>query len=100
MGSYTDAVLAVVDQERSLRRQLTAAWDVAEAWRRVQPSQHRRPMPGSLVLAMVTLATAWGWWGVALLVYLGCVCMLRPAELTALTWTDFSVPHRIISAAP
>ena len=37
-GDYVNLILAVVDLERSLRRSLQGAWDVASTWHSVRPS--------------------------------------------------------------
>ena len=72
---------------------MTVAWDVVEAWKRLQPVGHRMPVPGPLSLAMGSIAISWGWWDMALLIHLGFVAMLRPAEFVALRLADvFDAP--------
>ena len=59
LGIYVDTINAVVDADRSLRRQLQAAWDVADAWRALVPARNHVPTPPVLSLAMVSLALMW-----------------------------------------
>ena len=70
LGDYVDAINGVVDLDRTLRRKLTPAWDVVEAWRSVAPATNHVPCPSSLALAMFSLATVWGWWDVGILILL------------------------------
>ena len=83
LGIYVDTINAVVDLDRSLRRQLQAAWDVADSWRALVPQRNHVPTPPVLSLAMISLALLWGWVDVAALIYLSFVAMLRPGELLA-----------------
>ena len=40
---------------------LADAWDLIARWERVQPVQHRTPMPKVIFDAMMSLAWLWGW---------------------------------------
>lgn len=84
LGDYTETVNAVIDADRTLRRFLTPAWDLAGLWRAMEPPEHRLAMPPLILLAFVSVALAWGWPKFASLISLGWTAFLRPSEfLTA-----------------
>lgn len=45
----------------SLRQHLAGAWQIATAWRLLDPGQHRRPLPKALLQAMIALAVLNNW---------------------------------------
>ena len=96
LGDYVDAINGVVDLDRTLRRKLTPAWDVVEAWRSVAPATNHVPCPSSLALAMFSLATAWGWWDVGILILLGFLGILRPGEMLRLRPADILPPSVLL----
>lgn len=63
-------------------------WDLIEEWEIREPTEHRAPAPASAVRACVAVAVAWGWHRVAVLLWLGFHCLLRPGELIDLQLRD------------
>lgn len=57
---FTETINAVY-HDRTLRRLLAPAWDLAGLWRAMEPPEHRMAMPRLALVAMVSLALAWGW---------------------------------------
>eukprot|EP00969_Alexandrium_andersonii_P255986 11316331-Alexandrium_andersonii.AAC.1 len=47
-----DAILAVQDADRSLRRNLQLAWGVAEAWKAITPAVNRCATPLPVMRAL------------------------------------------------
>ena len=84
LADFSRTILAVVDQKRSLRRSLTAAWDYAALWRSEEPGLNRLAMPAVLLRAFVVVALHWNWPTFAAMLATGFAAMLRPSEyLTA-----------------
>ena len=90
-GDYVAAVLATVDQRRSWSRSLAEAWDVAIAWRKLEPSQARTPVPLTGMLAGVSACLLWGWTDFALYLALSFVGTLRPSEALFLRKRDVTM---------
>ena len=55
VNSYVNTILSVLDQECSLRKMLTAAWDTAESWKLLMPWSNHVPTPPTVLLAMFSL---------------------------------------------
>ena len=81
VGVFVDSILSVVDQERSLRRVLTAAWDVADSWKLLMPWSNHVPTPPAMALAMFSLSILWDWPDMGLFVLMAFVGLFRPGEL-------------------
>ena len=100
IGAYLETINGVVDMDRSLQRQLPAAWDVASSWQDLEPTLHRIPTPRILMQALVGLAFLWGWWDVGVIIYVSFVAMLRPGEACRLTCSDLLLPTRLMLDTP
>eukprot|EP00438_Fugacium_kawagutii_P004823 Skav226390 [mRNA] locus=scaffold1631:67277:74756:+ [translate_table: standard] len=64
---YSETINAIAMTKPLLKKQLTAAWDLAFAWLGDEPHEHHPALPVSVLLAMMTLSLYWGW------VYEACV---------------------------
>ncbi|CAK0826020.1 unnamed protein product [Prorocentrum cordatum] len=93
----TETINAVVGVERSLRRHMGAARDVAQAWQFAVPTRHRCPTPVPVLRALVPLALSWGWIDMAVLALLAFTCMLRPGEARGLCFSDLLLPSQLMS---
>eukprot|EP00438_Fugacium_kawagutii_P012387 Skav215492 [mRNA] locus=scaffold165:504149:505252:+ [translate_table: standard] len=94
---YSETVNAVAGLRPILKKQLTAAWDLAFAWLMDEPHQHHPAMPLSVMLAMVSLALMWGWPVEACIISLTWTGILRIGEVLAATRKDLILP---MDAAP
>ena len=84
----TEAILAVTDKNRSWRRSMTLAWDAVIMWKELTPATSHRPLPFTLLWALVGLAAVWGWKDIALILLLGFAGMLRRGEVFSLRRRD------------
>jgi len=96
-GTFVSTILAVVDKERSLRKMLTSAWDVAESWRMLMPWANHIPTPPALALALFSLATCWGWDDMAVFILICFTGMMRPSECLRLTRADILLPADLLT---
>lgn len=60
---------------------LQPAWQVIQRWEELEPVQHRRPLPYSLIQSMVVVALTWQWPRVAAVILLGFHGCCRPGEV-------------------
>ena len=97
VGVFVDSILSVVDQERSLRRVLTAAWDVADSWKLLMPWSNHCPTPPSVALALFSLSVVWHWPDMGLFVLMAFLGLFRPGELLKLTRSDVLLPSELLS---
>ena len=78
MGIIRNAVAAA---RPILRRQLTAAWDMAFNWLEVEPHVHHLALPGIVLIAMLSVCLVWGWTKEAGLFSLMWGGLCRPGEV-------------------
>jgi len=97
VGVFVDSILSVVDQERSLRRVLTAAWDVADSWKLLMPWSNHCPTPPSVALALFSLSVVWHWPDMGLFVLMAFLGLFRPGELLKSTRSDVLLPSELLS---
>ena len=60
-GRYSETINAIGSLRPIIKRQLTAAWDLAYAWLIDEPHQHHPALPQSILVAVITLGLLWGW---------------------------------------
>ena len=58
---YRHLVLAAQRKIPTLKPYVAVCWDLATRWEKVEPTQHRPPVPEIMVQAMVALAWCFGW---------------------------------------
>lgn len=78
------------------RPNIRPCWDLIGEWEYREPGEHRTPAHPIIVRACIaTCLAAWHWVRVAVLLWVGFHCLLRPGELTDLKVSDFRyVPGR------
>ncbi|CAE7800728.1 unnamed protein product, partial [Symbiodinium sp. CCMP2456] len=76
-------------------RQLQPAWDVALAWRKVEPTEHRTAMPWQVLIALVALSLSWGWPLVAGTLALAFGGMLRIGEVLGACRKSLVLPRDV-----
>ena len=81
-----------------LRGQLGVAWEMIAKWEKLEPVDHRRPIPLKLLEAMAAVGLLWKWnrfAGCIILAFHGCTRMgeiLRAKQKHLLLPTDLSLP--------
>ena len=91
-SQFSETLNAFTAKVPKLRRVLQPAWDVAFAWRRVEPGQHHRAMPWQVLLACISAALLWGWPRVAAMLALIWGGLLRIGEAQSATRRDLLLP--------
>lgn len=81
-----------------LRGQLGVAWEMITKWEKLEPVEHRRPIPLKLLEAMASVGLLWKWnrfAGCIILAFHGCTRMgeiLRAKRKHLVLPTDLSLP--------
>ena len=96
-GRFSETINAVTSRRPFLRRQVTAAWDLAFNWSVDEPHEHHSAMPLSILLAICALSLLWGWAREACVFATAWTGVLRVGEITAATRGDLVLPR---DAAP
>ena len=87
-------LLAYLQRERPmLRGHLAGAWQVVSKWERVEPIEHRSPVPHVLLRALVSLAVAWRWQRVAAVILIMFFGVARPGEVLQAARRDLLLPR-------
>ena len=94
LSDFSETVNAVIDLQRSWRRSIQKAWDVARSWKTLAPALSHQPVPAIVLLAMQSLALLWGWWDLSGCLGLAFMGLLRPNELLKLTRQDLVLPEQ------
>jgi hypothetical protein len=91
-GKYAETINAVATARPAIRKQLSAAWDLAFAWLADEPFQHHPALPLSVMLAMVTTAILWGWPLEACIIAMTWAGIMRIGETLMATRADLVLP--------
>ena len=59
-GRYAETINSIAAARPLIKKQLTAAWDLAFCWLSDEPHQHHPAMPRSVLLAACSLSLMWG----------------------------------------
>ena len=60
-SKYSETINAIGSTRPIVKRNLTAAWDLAFAWLQDEPHQHHPALPLSILVAVMTVCLLWGW---------------------------------------
>ena len=89
---FRHLVLAAQRKVPTLKPYVSICWDLASRWERIEPTQHRAPVPEILVRAMVSVAWHFGWrrWcGITLVCFYG---IARAGEVLKCCRQDLLLP--------
>ena len=93
-------LLAHLQREDPARRQhFSRCWQLVSRWQRLEPIQHRSPVPYVLVRAIVSVALLWGWQRVACVVLLCFFGLARPGEVLQARRRDLLLPRDLVAEA-
>ena len=90
-GRYAETINSIAAARPLIKKQLTAAWDLAFCWLSDEPHQHHPAMPRSVLLASTTLALMWGWPYVASVLCIGWTGIMRIGEVILARRSDLEV---------
>lgn len=65
----------------TLKGHMQQAWGIISKWEELEPIQHRRPIPLSMLNSMVALSLLWGWHRVASVLLIAFHACARPGEV-------------------
>ena len=80
-GRYAETINSIAAARPLIKKQLTAAWDLAFCWLSDEPHQHHPAMPRSVLLAACSLSLMWGWPYVASVLCVGWSGIMRIGEV-------------------
>ena len=93
LHDFRELINALVARQRRLRKQLTLAWDVVDAWSWVEPSTPRLALPRVVLDALITTAILNGMPFVAFNFWVSFSCLLRPGEALSLVRGGVRLPR-------
>lgn len=91
-GRYAETINSIAAARPLIKKQLTAAWDLAFCWLSDEPHQHHPAMPRSVLLAASSLALMWGWPYVASVLCIGWSGIMRIGEVMVAKRSDLVLP--------
>ena len=94
-SQFSETLNAFSARVPKIRRVLQPAWDVAYAWRRVEPGQHHTAMPWQVLIACVSAALLWGWPRVAAILAMTWGGLLRIGEALSAVRRDLLLPEDV-----
>ena len=91
-GQYSETINGIAMMKPIVKKQLVTAWDVAFAWLVDEPHQHHPALPLSVLLAMLSVALAWGWAYEAAVISMSWAGLLRIGEVLQSKRADLVLP--------
>lgn len=91
-GNFAETVNAITQRRPALRRQLTAAWDLAFNWVSGEPRTHHPALPVSVLLGLCSLALLWGWPQEAAIFSMALAGLVRIGEIFSAKRGDLVLP--------
>ena len=91
-GRYAETINSIAAARPLIKKQLTAAWDLAFCWLSDEPHQHHPAMPRSVLLAACSLSLMWGWPYVASVLCIGWSGIMRIGEVIMARRSDLVLP--------
>ena len=91
-------VVLVQQEVFGARSYISCCWDRIKRWEVIEPPRHRVPLPCSVLQAMVTLATLWGWKRFACTLCISFFGITRPGEVLRARRVELVLPVDLMSA--
>ncbi len=84
----------------TFRGNLAKVWNLVSKWERLQPMEHRSPLPFVVFQAMVVTAMCWGWrrWAATTVLAFEGIC--RPGEVLSALRRDLLLPSDLVVENP
>ena len=93
---YAETINAIAAAKPTVRRLLTAAWDLAFSWVKSEPGEHHTACPFQVLLALLSTAIFWGWPIIAGILALSWGAVCRIGEVTAAFRRDLVLPIDVL----
>ena len=93
---FAETFNAIGAAKPTVRRFLTAAWDLAFSWVRQEPGEHHTACPFQILLALLSTAIYWGWPAVAGAVALSWGAVCRIGEVLQAVRRDLVIPADVM----
>ena len=90
---YRQLVAHVSKEYPSVKPFIGAAWGAVTRWERIEPLQHRPPLPEPVLKAMLALALIHGWYRFAAVTALGFYGVCRVGEPLRASRADLLTPE-------
>eukprot|EP00438_Fugacium_kawagutii_P033109 Skav219660 [mRNA] locus=scaffold1257:38988:40049:+ [translate_table: standard] len=91
-GKFSETVNGITALRPSLRKQISAVWDLAFNWVADEPHEHHPALPLSVLLAVSALALLWGWVREAAVLLISWTGLLRIGEVFSATRAELILP--------
>ena len=91
-GQYSETINGIAMMRPVLKKQLSAAWDIAFAWLVDEPHEHHPALPLSVLLALLTVSLGWGWPYVSAVLALAWAGIMRIGEVLQAKRCDLILP--------
>eukprot|EP00435_Cladocopium_sp_Y103_P014486 s4341_g3.t1 len=93
---YAETINAIAAAKPTVRRLLTAAWDLAFSWVKQEPGEHHTACPFQILLALLSTAIFWGWPAVAGVLALSWGAVCRIGEVMSALRQDLVLPADVL----
>ena len=97
---YSETINAIATLKPTLKRHLQMAWSLGFGWVQWEPSTHHVAMPFQVLMSLLTLCLAWGWFNVGGCLALGWGAFLRAGEMIAGFRRDLQLPRDVQFSVP
>ena len=92
LSSYRHLIAYAQRTFPDFRRRSRVCWELVTRWEALEPLAHRPPLPSKLCEALASLAIAWKWPRIALVLLLSFHGILRIGETLAVLRRDLVLP--------
>ena len=96
---YRQLLTHLLREVPSVRQYLGGAWQLVTKWSRLEPVEHRLPVPVVLLRALASLALSWNWprWtAMTLMIFFG---IARPGDVLRAKRSELLLPEDLVAEA-
>ena len=97
---FRQLVVHVTSEYPATRAYASSLWSLISRWELAEPTQHRTPIPESLVKAMASLSLLWGWQRFAATILLCFYGICRIGEVLKAKRCDLLTPEDLLWEEP
>jgi len=96
---YVYGITALQARFPTPRRSFPLSWDLALTWHHLEPTEHRTPVPVSVLRGVVSVALLWGWFRFAAVVSCVFFGVFRPGEVFCALRSSLVLPVDVPDSA-